>query len=101
MFGLIKKVFIMLLSLSGSLDCVAKAFDYTKCLSLKNGRFLARRNITDLYPEELQYYLLMFSLDRCNGSCNALDHLSSKICVSNKTKDVNLYVFNIITEINE
>ena len=43
----------------------------------------------------------MFSLDRCNGSCNALDHLSSKICVSNKTKDVNLYVFNIITEINE
>ena len=43
----------------------------------------------------------MVSLDECDGSCNSLDDLSSRICVPNKTEDVNLDVFNIITGINE
>ena len=43
----------------------------------------------------------MVSLDRCNGSCNTLDDFSSSICVRNKTKDVNLNVFSMVTEINE
>ena len=28
----------------------------------------------------------MISLDKCNGSCNAVDDLFSKICVLNKIK---------------
>ena len=43
----------------------------------------------------------MVSLDRCNGSCNPLDDLSSRICVLNKTVHVNLIVFNTIPRINE
>ena len=43
----------------------------------------------------------MISLDKCNESCNAVDDLSAKIYVPNKTKDVNLKVFNMITRINE
>ena len=39
----------------------------------------------------------MVSLDRINGSC----HTSGRICVPNKTEDVNLSVFNMITRINE
>ena len=39
----------------------------------------------------------MFSLDRCNGSCDTLDDLPSTICVPSKTKDVNLNVFIMIT----
>ena len=39
--------------------------------------------------------------DRCNGSCNALDNLYREICVPNKTEDVNLSVFNMITRVNE
>ena len=35
-----------------------------------------------------------------NGSCNTLD-LSDRICVPNKTEDVNLIVFNMIIRINE
>ena len=42
----------------------------------------------------------MVSLDRFNGSCNALDDLSSGMCVPNKTEDVNLNVFNMITRKN-
>ena len=39
--------------------------------------------------------------DRCNGSCNALGNLYREICVPNKTEDVNLSVFNMITRVNE
>ena len=42
----------------------------------------------------------MVSLDRSNGSCNTLDDLSRGICVPNKTEDLNLNVFNMITRIN-
>ena len=40
-------------------------------------------------------------LNRCTGSCNALNGLSSKVCVPSKTEDLNLDVFNMITGINE
>ena len=40
-------------------------------------------------------------LDRCVGSCNTLNDLSNKLFIPNKTEDLNLSVFNIITCINE
>ena len=43
----------------------------------------------------------IFSLDRCNGSCNSVNDLSAKICVPNKTKGVNVKVFNMLTKITE
>ena len=46
-------------------------------------------------------FLLVISLDRYTGSWNSLDDSFAKICVSNKTKDVNVKVFNIITKLNE
>ena len=52
-------------------------------------------------PFELNYYLFMFSLDKCNGSFNVADDLSAKICVTSETKDVNIKVFNVITKPNE
>ena len=43
----------------------------------------------------------MISLDKYDWSCNAVDDLSTKICVLSKTKDVNIEVFNMITRKNE
>ena len=40
----------------------------------------------------------MISLDKCNGSCNVL---LPKTCVPKETKDINVKVFNIITNKNE
>ena len=54
--------------------------------------------LIDLNPVELKYYPFMVSLDKCSGSCNIL---SPKICVPKKTKDVNVKVFNMITNKNE
>ena len=43
----------------------------------------------------------MVKLDICVGSCNTLNDLSDKVCVPNRTEDLNLRMFNMIKEINE
>ena len=43
----------------------------------------------------------MVKLYRGAGRCYTLNNLSNKACVSNKTEDLNLSVFNMITGINE
>ena len=52
-------------------------------------------------PAELKYYPFMISFDKCSGICNSVDDLSTKICVFSKAKDVNVKVFNMITNRNE
>ena len=37
----------------------------------------------------------MVCLDKCNGSSNTLDDLFGRLCVPNKTKDINIKVFNM------
>ena len=38
-----------------------------------------------------------YDLDGCVETCNTLIDLSNKVCISNKTKDLKLSVFNMIT----
>ena len=52
------------------------------------------------YSQEFHYYPFPVKLDRSVGSCNTLNDLSNKVSVPNKTEDLNLSVFNIITRIN-
>ena len=53
------------------------------------------------YSKKFHYYPFAVKLDRCVGSCNTLNDLSNKVCIPNKTEDLNLSVFNIITFMNE
>ena len=53
------------------------------------------------YSQEIHYYPFAVKLDRCVGSCNTLNDLSNKVCIPNKTENLNLSVFNMITGINE
>ena len=48
------------------------------------------------YSQEFHYYQFTVKLDRCVASCNALIDLFNKVCVPNKTEDLNLSVFNMI-----
>ena len=93
MFRLIKRVFIPLLNFSWSLA--------TNCVSLDNETYLLRPTPIDLSLTELNSYLLMVSLDKCNGIRDADDDFSVQKCVPNKTKNENVKVFNMITRINE
>ena len=69
MFWLLKQVFIVLLSFSGSLA--------TKFVSLNNEPLMIMVTFVDSNSIELNYYLFMISLDKCNGSCNVVDNLST------------------------
>ena len=51
--------------------------------------------------KELRYYPFPVEWDRCDESCNTLNDLSDKVCVPNKTDDLNISVFIMITGINE
>ena len=53
------------------------------------------------YGQEFHYHSFAVKLDRFAGSCNTPNELSNKVCVPNKTKDLNLSLFNMIAGINE
>ena len=89
----IKQVFIVLLSFSKFL-----AF---QCMLLNDELCIIRPFPIDLNPVELKYYPFMISLDNCIVSCNSVNDLSITICLLSKTEDVNVKVFNIITNRNE
>ena len=105
MFGLIKKAFIELLSLSGSLASIVNASDHAKCLYLNNQQHITQPTLIKLhhnkYIQGLDSYPFAVNLDRRNESCNTLNDTSSRICVINKIKVVNLRIFKMITGINE
>ena len=43
----------------------------------------------------------MVGLDKYSESCNSVDDLSGKICVPNKTNDVNVKACDMVTNKNE
>ena len=98
MIRIIKKMFIVLLS------SLVNASNHTKCVSLNNQKWKIQPTLINLHPneysQEFHYYPISVKLDRCSGNCNNLNDLSNKICIPNKTEDLNLSVSNKITGIN-
>ena len=82
-------MFIVLLGFS--------SFSAAKCLSLNDEPRMVRPTLIDLNIIDLKYYPFMISLDKRNGSCNAL---SPKVCVPKKIKDINFKVCNMIANKN-
>ena len=89
----------------GLLTGLVNRSNHTKSISLSNQKCMTEPTLINLhlngYIQELHYYPFTVKLDRCVGSCNILNDLSYKVCVPNKTEDLNLSMFNMITEINE
>ena len=53
------------------------------------------------YSQAFPYNAFAIKQDRCVGGFNTLNELSNKVCVPQKTEDLDLSVLNIITGINE
>ena len=74
MFGLIKKIFIVLLTglVNGS--------NHTKYVSLSNQKCNIQPTLINLHPNEhsQQFTTIRLQLDRCVGSFNTLSDLSNK-----------------------
>ena len=99
MFWFIKKVYV------GLLTSTVNASNHTKLTSISNQKCTTQRTLINLKPNEftqaLTYSSFAVKLDRCAGGCDTLNYLSSKVRVPNKTEDLNLSVFHMITRINE
>ena len=99
MYGLIKKIFM------GLLINMVNASNHTKCISLSNQKCMVQPTLINLPPNEygqdFQHYPFLVKLYRYTGSCNILNDLSNKVCVPNKTEDLNLSIFSMIVEINK
>ena len=99
MLKFLKNIFIRLLT------NIVNASNHTKCVSLFNQKCKIQPPFIDSHPNEyiqgLCKYPFVVNLDRCVGCCNYLNDLSKKVCVPNKTEDLNLSIFNMITGINE
>ena len=79
--------------------------DYTMCLDNVSKSFTINNMKKTGLKGNVHFFLLILILLVLmivySGSCNTLNDWSNKVCVSNKTKDLNLRVFHIITGINE
>ena len=80
---------------------IVNASSHAKCVYLSNQKCEIKPTFINLHPnkysQELHYYPFMIKLGKCVGCCNTLNHLSNKVRVSNKTEDLNIHVFNLIT----
>ena len=73
-------------------------------MSLRNRKCMTQPILINLHPneysQEFHYYPLAVKSNGCIWSCNTLNNLSNKLCVPNKTGDLNLSVFIMVTGIN-
>ena len=75
-----------------------------KCMLLTNQKCMTQPTLNlqpNEHSQEFHCYLFAVKLERCIGSCKTLNDLPNKVCLPDKTEDLNLRVFNIITGINE
>ena len=84
MLGLIKKLFIVLLTV------LVNGSNHTKCVSLSNQKCMIQPTLINLHPneysQEFHYYPFAVKLDRCVGSCNSHNDLPNKVCFPIKQK---------------
>ena len=70
-------MFIVLLS------SIVNASNHTKCVSLSNQKRRIQPNLINLhsneYSQKFHCYPFSDKLDRCTGSCNALNDLSNNV----------------------
>ena len=87
------------------LSNIVNGSKHTKWVWLSNQKCMTWHTLLNLHPNEysqgFHYYPFTVKLDTCVVSCNTLNDLSNKVCVLNKTEDLYLSMFNMITGINK
>ena len=70
-------------------------------VSLSYQKCMTQPTLINLHPnessQEFHYYPFSVKLDRYVGGCNTVNDLSNKVFVPNKTEDLNISVFNMMT----
>ena len=93
MFGFVKKVFFVGLTISSSFTNA----NLLSCISVNNQECKTRPQIANVNGDE------PFSIktNKCSGSCNNINYRYGKVCVPDVVKNLNVKVFNLISRTNE
>ena len=90
MFGFIKNMFIVLLSVY-TIGCFAASLapnykEPIKCVSLNSKPCQTRPAIVNINSDETAENPVTVSVNKCGGSCNNIDDPYACVCVLNKVK---------------
>ena len=92
----------MLINLTISLFSIIKT-RALECVSVINKKCKPRPKILDVNEGvgEALFYPYNVLVNKCSGSCNALDDPMAKMCVPNIIRRVNMKVYNFLMRLNE
>ena len=84
MFGFIKKVFFIGLTILSSINPLnATPF---KCVLMTNQECKVRPQIVNVNSDEPEFYPFNIKTSKCSGSCNNINDPYAKMCVPDVTK---------------
>ena len=101
MLGIIKTIFIRLLSVCAIGSFSELLVSNLKFVSLKNQPCKARPTIVNINSDKTSFYSFTVSVNKCSRSCSTVDDLYNQVFVPNKVKNMNVEVFNLISGVNE
>ena len=97
MFKFIKQIFISTMMFFSSLPNI----NPLKCVSLKNQECRVRPEIVDINGNIPIFYPFSIKINKCSGNCNNINNPYAKICVPDTIKNLNVKVFNLMSQTNE
>ena len=70
---------------------------------MNNQKCKTRPQVVKVNGDEPVFFPFSIKTSKCNGSCNNINHLYAKICVSDVVKNwnVKVKVFNLMSRTNE
>ena len=97
MFDFVKKCFLTDLAILSTLISV----NSLSCISMNNQECKVRPQIVYVNSNEPVFFPFSIKPSKCSGSCNTINHLYAKICLSAVVENLNAKVFNLISRTNE
>ena len=98
MFEFIKKCFFTAMTF---INCNLSNVNPLECVSINNQECKIRTEIININTNEPMFYLYRIKINKCKGSCNAINDPHAKICVPDEIKNTNVKLFNLMSRTNE
>ena len=97
MFGFVKKVFFVGLTILSSFPSV----NSLSCILMNNQECKVRPQIVNFNIDEPVFFPFSIKTSKCSGSCNNINDPYANICVPDVIRNLNVKVFNLMSRTNE
>ena len=98
MFGFIKKVFVVAMTL---FNFNSSNVNSLECVSMNNQECKTRTKIININNNESEIYPFNIKVNKCSESCNNINDPYAKLCVADTIKNINVKAFNLMSFTNQ